>query len=90
MSAPTKKSRVPGIIGLVVTATGLSHYVKPDLYQAATVSAFPRDTRKHIYINGTIETAIGLGLLSSKTRKAALAGTAAYGLYLGANALRNR
>jgi hypothetical protein len=48
--------------------------------------AFPRDTRRHLYI----ETAIGLGLSSRKTRPLAIVGPIGYGAYLAGNAVRNR
>jgi uncharacterized membrane protein len=83
-------SNVARIAGLGVAAVGLSHFVKPTLFESITTPAFPRRTRQHIYTNGAIETAIGFGLISPKTRKAALVGTLAYGAYLGVNAARNR
>ena len=85
-----KKSRKVSIIGIVLAAAGLSHFVKPDLYAPITAPAFPNDTAKHIQINGSIETALGLGLALPKTRKLALVGVLGYLGYLGANAARNR
>lgn len=85
-----KKSCKVSIIGLILAAAGLSHFVKPDLYAPITAPAFPNDTAKHIQINGSIETALGLGLALPKTRKLALAGVVGYLAYLGANAARNR
>ncbi|KDF00443.1 membrane protein [Mycolicibacterium aromaticivorans JS19b1 = JCM 16368] len=76
--------------GLVVAATGLSHFVRPELFESATMSAFPDNTLQHTYIDGGIETAIGLALIAPKTRKLAVAGLLAYGAYLGANIVRNR
>ncbi|WP_179466370.1 hypothetical protein [Mycolicibacterium vinylchloridicum] len=78
------------LTGVVVAVTGLSHFVRPELFESATKSAFPDNTLAHIYIDGGIETAIGLALVVPKTRKLALAGLLAYGAYLGANVARNR
>jgi hypothetical protein len=64
--------------------------VKPELFESVTVQAFPRNTRQYIYINGGIETAIGLGLASRKTRKLALLGTLGYLAYFAGNVARNR
>ncbi|GAA1695580.1 membrane protein [Mycolicibacterium murale] len=86
----TQKSRFPSFAGLAVAATGVSHFVKPELFESITAPAFPDNTRRAIYINGGIETAIGLGLLSGKTRKAALYGGLGYVAYLGINGARNR
>jgi uncharacterized membrane protein len=78
------------LTGVVVAVTGLSHFVRPELFESATKSAFPDNTLQHTYIDGGIETAIGLALVVPKTRKFALAGLLAYGAYLGVNVARNR
>ncbi|RDH77353.1 hypothetical protein DVS77_17885 [Mycolicibacterium moriokaense] len=76
--------------GLAVAGVGVAHFVKPELFEEVTGQAFPRDTRKHVYIDGGIETAIGLGLSSPKTRKLAVVGLIGYGAYLAGNVVRNR
>ncbi|BBY59051.1 hypothetical protein [Mycolicibacterium sarraceniae] len=78
------------LTGVVVAVTGLSHFVRPELFESATKSAFPDNTVTHTYIDGGIETVIGLALVAPKTRKLALAGLLAYGAYLGVNVARNR
>jgi uncharacterized membrane protein len=83
-------SRVATLVGLGVAAVGVSHFVKPEVFDDVTGQAFPRDTRKHVYIDGGIETAIGLGLTSRKTRPLALIGLIGYGAYLAGNVVRNR
>ena len=85
-----ENSRGAQIAGLVLAGTGLAHFVRPQLFESITVAAFPRDTRQHIYINGGIETAIGLGLAAPKTRKLAVLGTVGYVAYLASNVVRNR
>ncbi|HNM83959.1 MAG: hypothetical protein U0Q20_11920 [Mycobacterium sp.] len=85
----TRKSRFARFAALAVAATGLTHLIKPQAWEPLTKPAFPDNTRQHVYTNGGIETALGLGLLSRRTRKAALGGFLAYGAYLGANTLRN-
>jgi len=82
--------RLIQLTGLAVAVTGLSHFVRPGLYESLTASAFPRNTLQHTYIDGGIETAIGLGLVAPQTRKIALAGLIGYGAYLGVNIARNR
>ncbi|ODQ88694.1 hypothetical protein [Mycolicibacterium flavescens] len=83
-------SRVATLAGLGLAGVGLSHFLKPELFESMTVQAFPRNTRQFIYVNGGIETAIGLGLAARKTRKLALLGTVGYLAYLAGNAARNR
>ncbi len=82
--------RLIKLTGLAVAATGLSHFVRPGLYESVTKSAFPDNTLQHTYIDGGVETAIGLALVAPKTRKLAVAGLLVYGAYLGANVARNR
>ena len=65
-----KHSRVAKLAGLAVAGIGLSHFTSPQLFDGITKAAFPRNTRQHVYIHGGIETALGLGLSSAKTRPA--------------------
>ncbi|AIY44934.1 MULTISPECIES: membrane protein [Mycobacteriaceae] len=88
--AEGKNSKLVKLVGLSVAGAGVSHFVKPQLFESITKPAFPKDTQKHIYTNGGIETAIGLGLLLPKTRKLATIGTLGYVAYLAGNAVRNR
>lgn len=88
--AEQKSSRGVTLAGLALAGAGAAHFVAPQLFESITKPAFPRDTDRHIKINGGIETALGLGLLAPKTRKLAAVGTLGYLAYLGANAIRNR
>lgn len=90
MPGTSQKSRFPSFAGLALAATGLSHFAKPELFESITAPAFPNNTKRFIFINGGIETALGLALISPKTRKLAGLGGLAYAVYLGANAARNR
>jgi uncharacterized membrane protein len=83
-------SRIATLTGLGVAGVGVAHFVRPELFDAMTQQAFPHETRKHVYIDGGIETAIGLGLASPKTRKLAVIGLLGYGAYLAGNVVRNR
>jgi uncharacterized membrane protein len=69
---------------------GLSHFAKPEVFEKITAPAFPENTRRHVYTNGTIETALGVGLVAPQTRKFALAGVVAYLIYLLVGAVRSR
>lgn len=83
-------SRFAKIAGLTLAATGLSHYVVPQLYEGMTKAAFPTNTRTHVYVDGGLETAVGLGIAAQKTRKVALVGLVAYLIYLTGNVVRRR
>ena len=72
--AEEKNSRLAVLAGLALAGTGVAHFAKPELFESITKSSFPRDTQKHIYTNGGIETAIGLGFAVPKTRKLAVVG----------------
>jgi uncharacterized membrane protein len=81
--------KIPGA-GAALAAMGLSHFAKPQVFEKITAPAFPQNTRRHVYVNGTIETALGVGLVVPQTRKFALAGVAGYLGYLIFGAIRNR
>ena len=85
-----KHSPAARLAGLAVAGIGLSHFTSPQLFDGITKQAFPRNSRQHRYINGGIETALGLGLSSAKTRPMAIVGTIGYVAYLAGNAARNR
>lgn len=85
-----KHSPAARLAGLAVAGIGLSHFTSPQLFDGITKQAFPRNSRQHLYINGGIETALGLGLSSAKTRPTAIVGTIGYVAYLAGNAARNR
>ncbi|MGZ5393326.1 MAG: hypothetical protein ACXWD3_16220 [Mycobacterium sp.] len=85
-----KQSRGAQIAGLALAGTGLAHFARPELFESITQQAFPRNTRQNIYINGGIETALGLGLAAPTTRKLAIVGAIGYVAYLAGNVARNR
>ncbi|RZT18034.1 hypothetical protein EV589_2284 [Mycobacterium sp. BK558] len=87
---PEQNSRAAKVAGLALAGTGLSHFVVPQVYEGFTKPAFPTNTRTHVYIDGGIETAVGLGIAARKTRKFALLGLVAYLLYLGGNVVRQK
>ena len=85
-----KHSRSAKLAGLGVAGIGLAHFVSPQMFDSLTRLPFPRNTRRHTYIDGGIETALGLCLAVPKTRKLAVVGTIGYGAYLAGNVARNR
>lgn len=87
---PQQNSRAAKTAGLALAATGVSHFVAPQIYEGMTKAAFPTNTRTHVLIDGGIETALGLGIAAPKTRKLALVGVLAYLLYLGGNVIRQK
>ena len=84
-----KDSRIARFTGLAIAGVGLAHFISPQLFESITKSAFPDNTTQHLYINGGIETALGLGLTIRHTRGLATVGSIGYLAYLARNAIRN-
>lgn len=87
---PKDNSRAATVAGLALAGAGLAHFVVPQLFEGPTKAAFPDNTRQHVYADGGIETAVGLGLAAKKTRKLAVLGLIGYLLYLVGNVVRPR
>ena len=85
-----KNSKTATFVGLALAGTGAAHFVRPELFEGITKSAFPTDTARYLKINGGLETALGLGVAVPQTRKLALIGLLGYGGYLAVNVVRNR
>ena len=56
------------IAALTVTGVGLAHFAVPAFFDPINELAFPVGTRLYTYVNGGVETAIGLTFLSPRTR----------------------
>ena len=82
-------ARISGL-GVALAAVGVAHFVKPQAFESITATAFPTNTRRYTYINGGIETAVGVGLAVPATRKFAAVGAVAYLGYLILNTVRAR
>jgi uncharacterized membrane protein len=82
-----KSNRVARFSGLALAGTGLAHFTSPRMFEPIVKSAFPRNTRQHIYTNGGIETVLGLTFASRQTRSLGAVGLIAYLAYLGGNAI---
>jgi uncharacterized membrane protein len=87
---PKRNSRGAKFAGLAVAGIGLVHFTSPQLFEGITKQAFPRNSRQHLYINGGVETALGLGLSARQTRPLAVVGTIGSLAYLAGNAACNR
>ncbi|MFZ0833398.1 MAG: hypothetical protein WAM92_09980 [Mycobacterium sp.] len=83
-------SKLVTLAGLGLAGVGLAHFVKPEVFEDITATAFPDDTEQHLYIDGAAETVLGLALAVPRTRKLGVVGLLGYGGYLAANVLKNR
>jgi uncharacterized membrane protein len=83
-------SKLVTLVGLGMAGVGLAHFVKPEVFEDITATAFPDNTEQHLYIDGAAETVLGLALAVPRTRKLGVIGLLGYGGYLAANVLKNR
>lgn len=87
--ATNESSHRSAYVGFAVAAGGLAHFVWPRRFEPVnTVLGFTQHTRLHVYLNGAIETALGLTLISPRTRKLNIALSIGYPVYLAINAFR--
>jgi uncharacterized membrane protein len=84
-----KSNRVARFSGLALAGLGLAHFTSPRMWEPIIKTAFPRNTRQHVYTNGGIETVLGLSFSSRQTRSVAIVGLIGYLAYLGGNAIRH-
>lgn len=83
-------SRVTTAAGLGLAATGLAHFVVPDVFLPVTRAPFPDDTDTWVLRNGACETVVGVALAVPATRRVGYVGLAAYVGWLGFNAAKHR
>ncbi|WP_292981110.1 hypothetical protein [Mycobacterium sp.] len=83
-----KSNRIARFSGLALAGAGLAHFTSPGLFEPITKSAFPRNTRQHVYANGSVETLLGLTFASKQTRSIGVVGIIGYLAYLGGSAVR--
>ena len=88
MAKNDKSLDAVSLIGGGLVAVGLTHFVKPELFAPITAPVFPDDTTTWTYRNGACETAIGVALVSPRTRRLGLAGLAGYLGFLGYRAVQ--
>jgi uncharacterized membrane protein len=84
-----KGSRIARYSGLAIAGVGVAHFTSPQLFEPLTKSAFSNNIRQHTYVNGGIETLIGLGFANRSTRGLATVGSIGYLAYLASNLIRN-
>ena len=68
-------------------ASGIAHLLCPSAFESVNRMAFTDRIRAHVLINGSIEAGLGLALLNSRTRRAAVAATVVYLTYFNASLL---
>ena len=76
--------------GLGLMASGIAHILRPSAFESVNRMAFNDNIRAHVLINGSIEAGLGLAVLNSRTRRAALAAIVVYLTYFNANLSRRQ
>jgi uncharacterized membrane protein len=69
-----------GLAGLLITS-GTAHFARPRPFDRIVPRSLPGSARTWTYVSGVAELAVGVALLSPRTRK--LGGLAAAGLFAG-------
>jgi uncharacterized membrane protein len=75
---------------LAVIVIGLAHFVVPSVFDPINRVGFPDRPRTFTYINGAIETLIGVLMAVPRTQKASNVVSVCYVVYLMANIVRTR
>lgn len=70
------------IFGIGLAGVGAAHFTTPEAFDPLTGRAFPHDTRRWTYRNGASELAIGLAMISRRTRPLGGIGLVAYLAFL--------
>ena len=74
----------------VIVAIGLSHFLWPKLFDPINKLGFPNDPRRYTYINGAIETVIGVSMAQPEARRLSTIISTSYVVYLTGNIIRAR
>ena len=77
------------LTGVAIASMGLAHFARPEAFESITRTAFPDNTRQHVAINGGIESLLGVGLATPRTRRPAVIASLGYLAYLVANLIRS-
>jgi uncharacterized membrane protein len=70
--------RVIPLLGALVAATGAAHFAVPETFEQVSRTAFPDDTRDWVLRNGATEVALGVAMISKRTRKIGVLGLLGY------------
>ncbi|OBF20670.1 hypothetical protein [Mycobacterium sp. ACS4331] len=69
-------------LGLSVSVVGVAHFVAPRYFDPINRLGFPRHARTFTYINGAIETLIGLLMANPRRRRLSTVVSACYVVHL--------
>ncbi|WP_102417355.1 hypothetical protein [Mycobacterium sp. 4858] len=77
-------------LGLLSSSIGVAHFLVPRIFDPINRLGFPNHARTFTYVNGAIETALGVVLLRTHTRRPTAVLSTCYLTYLTINILRTQ
>jgi uncharacterized membrane protein len=83
----TRSERCALLAGSALTVSGIAHLAYPRAFEPVNRMAFADHIRGHVLINGGIEAGLGLSLLNTRVRRAAVVATVVYLTYFNASLL---
>ncbi|OBG91720.1 hypothetical protein A5697_09150 [Mycobacterium sp. E3251] len=69
-------------LGLLTSSIGVAHFLVPRIFDPFNRLGFPNHARTFTYVNGAIETALGVLMLRERTRRPTAFLSACYIAYL--------
>ena len=78
------------LFGAAISAIGLAHIVRPERFESLNRQMFRRNIRGHVYVNGAIETLLGVAMMAPRARRLVPPMGLLYVTYLGGNTIRRR
>ena len=86
----TRSARIRRALGLLAGLIGVAHFLVPRIFDPFNRLGFPTHARTFTYVNGAIETALGVLLLRAHTRRPTAVLSACYITYLTVSILRTQ
>lgn len=86
----TSSARTRRALGLLGGLIGVAHFLVPRIFDPFNRLGFPNHARTFTYLNGAIETALGVLLLRAHTRRPSIVLSACYIAYLTVSILRTQ
>ncbi len=78
----TRSARTRRALGLLCGLIGAAHFLVPRIFDPFNRLGFPDHARTFTYVNGAIETALGVVMLRARTRRPTAFLSACYLTYL--------
>lgn len=77
-------------VAVIVTVIGVAHFLVPRIFDPINRLGFAEHARMFTYINGAIETTIGVMMANPRTRRQSTIVSACYAIHLTSNIVRNQ